>query len=55
MDVDRYLKPAGTPSEPFVFPAEALKALRARGTLAIDEAALEGVRLRGVVFEADTP
>lgn len=55
MDVDRYLKPAGTPSEPFVFPAEALKALRARGTLAIDEAALEGVRLRGVVFGADTP
>lgn len=55
MDVDRYLKPAGTPSEPFVFPADALKALRARGTLAIDEATLEGVRLRGVRFEANTP
>lgn len=55
MDVDRYLKPAGTPSEPFVFPADALKALRARGTLAIDEATLEGVQLRGVRFEADTP
>lgn len=55
MDVDRYLKPAGTPSEPFVFPADALKALRAEGTLAIDEATLEGVRLRGVRFEAATP
>jgi len=55
MDVDRYLKPAGPPGDPFVFPAEALKALRARGTLAIDEARLEGVRLRGVIFEADTP
>ncbi len=55
MDVDRYLKPAGTPSEPFVFPADALKGLRARGTLAIDAATLEGVHLRGVRFEADTP
>lgn len=54
MDVDRYLKPAGTPSEPFVFPADALKALRAEGTLAIEEATLEGVRLRGLRFEAAT-
>jgi len=54
MDVDRYLKPVGTPGEPFVFPADALKALRAEGALAIEEATFEGVRLRGLRFEAAT-
>lgn len=48
VDLDRYLKPDGAPSEPFVFPTAALKALRAEGTLDIDEATLEGVRMKGV-------
>lgn len=53
MDLDRYLKPEDAPSEPFVFPAAALKALRAEGTLEIDEGVLGGARLRGIRLGAE--
>ncbi len=53
MDLGRYLKPEGTPSEPFVFPAAMLKALRAEGALDIDEATLDGVRMKGVRLGAE--
>ena len=52
MDLGRYLKPEDVESEPFVFPTAALKALRAEGTLDIDEATLEGVKMRGVRLSA---
>ena len=52
IDLDRYLKPEGTPSEPFVLPTEALKALRVAGTLDIDEATIEGVQMKGVQLGA---
>jgi hypothetical protein len=52
MDLGRYLKPEDVASEPFVFPIAALKALRAEGTLDIDEATLEGVKMRGVRLSA---
>jgi len=53
MDLDRYLKPEDAPSEPFVFPVAALKALRAEGTLEIDEGVLGGARLRGIRLGAE--
>ncbi len=48
MDLDRYLKPEGTASEPFVLPVDMLRALRVAGTLDLDEATLAGVRMKGV-------
>lgn len=48
MDLARYLEPADAPGKPFVFPAAALKALRAEGTLDLDEATLDGVTMKGV-------
>lgn len=53
MDLGRYLKPEGTPSEPFVFPAAMLKALHAEGALDIDEATLDGVQMKGVRLGAE--
>jgi hypothetical protein len=48
MDLGRYLKPEGTPSEPFVLPIAALKAMRVSGTFDLDEATLDGVKMKGV-------
>lgn len=48
LDIGRYLKPEDAPSEPFVFPTAALKALQVEGTLDIDDATLDGVRMKGV-------
>ncbi len=50
MNLDRYVEPPGTVSEPFVFPAEALAALRARGTLTLQSAVYGGMELRGVTL-----
>jgi AsmA protein len=50
MDLDRYLEPPGTVSEPFVFPTEALAALRARGTLTLQSAVFDGMDLRSVTL-----
>jgi AsmA protein len=56
MNLDRYLEPEEAASEPFEFPAEALGALRARGTLSFDTAtfgdlAFEGLTLRLLLDE----
>jgi AsmA protein len=48
MDLTRYLKPEGVKSEPFELPSVALRALRARGTLALDAARLGDLQLKGV-------
>ncbi|MCU0759456.1 MAG: AsmA family protein [Steroidobacteraceae bacterium] len=49
MDLDRYLAPEDAPGEPFRFPGEALGALRARGTLSLERATLDELRLEGLV------
>jgi AsmA protein len=48
MNVDRYLEPEGVESEPFRFPGEALGALRARGTLTLEDATLDDLRFEGL-------
>jgi AsmA protein len=48
MNVDRYLEPEGIESEPFRFPGEALGALRARGTLTLEDATFDDLRFEGL-------
>lgn len=48
MDIGRYLEPEGAPGEPFVFPAAELATLRVEGAIELDEATLDGVKMRGV-------
>jgi hypothetical protein len=50
MDLDRYREPAGTASEPFVFPTATLAALRARGTLTLQGARFNALDLEGVTL-----
>jgi AsmA protein len=50
MDLDRYREPAGTASEPFVFPTATLAALRARGTLTLQGARFNALDLDGVTL-----
>ena len=49
MNVDRYLEPDDVESEPFRFPGEALGALRARGTLALENATFDDLAFEGLV------
>jgi hypothetical protein len=49
MDVDRYLEPDEVASEPFRFPGKALGELRARGTLALENATFDGLAFEGLV------
>jgi AsmA protein len=49
MNVDRYLEPDEIESEPFRFPGEALGALRARGTLTLENATFDGLAFEGLV------
>ena len=51
LQLDRYRKPANEHSEPFVFPNAQLAALRARGTLSLDQAQMAGADFRGVTLQ----
>jgi AsmA protein len=53
LDVDRYLKPEGVESEPFVLPTEALKALQARGEVTLETVMLDSVRMTGVALRLE--
>lgn len=46
----RYLEPYSAGAEPFVFPSQALAALRLRGTLTLSRATLDDVVLEGVTL-----
>lgn len=48
LDIDRYLEPEGTPGEPFHFPGEALRALRARGTVTLERARFDDIGFEGL-------
>ena len=50
MDLDRYRNPPDGHSEPLVFPTKQLAALRARGTLTLQQAQSAGADLRGVTL-----
>lgn len=48
LDIGRYAAPDDPGAEPFKFPLDALRALRARGVLRIESATLDDVRMEGV-------
>lgn len=48
LDLGRYLEPENTPGEPFRFPGDALRGLRARGTVTLARASLDDVKFEGL-------
>jgi hypothetical protein len=50
IDLARYIPPPDPASEPFVLPTAMIKALKFRGTLQLDEATLDDMRMKGVVL-----
>jgi AsmA protein len=48
--ISRYIPPADPASEPFVLPTAALKALKFRGTLELEQATLDDIAMKGVVL-----
>jgi AsmA protein len=50
LDLSRYLPPADPASEPFVFPTAALRALKFRGALLLEQASLDEVVMKGVTL-----
>ena len=48
LDLGRYAEPEDTKSEPFKFPLERLRALRARGVLSIERATYDDVQMQGL-------
>ncbi len=49
MNLDRYIEPDDVDSAPFTFPGAALGALRARGTLALENATFDDLAFEGLV------
>jgi AsmA protein len=50
LDIARYIPPPDPASEPFVLPTAALKALRFRGNLELEQATLNDIAMKGVVL-----
>jgi AsmA protein len=50
IDISRYIPPPDPTSEPFVLPTAALKALKFRGTLRLEQATLADLSMKGVVL-----
>jgi hypothetical protein len=48
LDLSRYIPPADPASEPFVLPTAALKALRFRGNVELEQARLDDIEMKGV-------
>lgn len=54
MNLDRYLRPADQPGEPFELPVEWLRSLRVQGVVSFDEVKLRGAKVRGARFKLET-
>ena len=50
LDIARYIPPTDPASEPFVLPTAALKALRFRGVLELEQATLDDIDMKGVTL-----
>jgi AsmA protein len=50
LDIARYLPPPDPASEPFVLPTAALKALRFRGVIELDQATMDDIEMKGVTL-----
>lgn len=55
IDIDRYLEPDGTVSEPFKLQVEQLKALDAAGQLTFQRATLGGIAIVGLTLKVEGP
>jgi len=50
LDLARYFPPPDPASEPFVLPTAALKALKFRGTVELEQARLDDIDMKGVTI-----
>jgi AsmA protein len=50
LDIARYIPPSDPASEPFVLPTAALKALKFRGSLELEQARLDDIEMKGVTI-----
>ncbi len=50
MNIGRYIPPYDPASEPFVLPAAALKALKFRGVLELEQATYDNIVMKGVTL-----